>query len=88
MTAGSMRVSVDGDFAYGHGGTPFKKGVRPGPEVGGGLYPAITGGDCRIRYNLGGDLVHNPFRFSPPSAEFVSVAAGARRPGDSEVAFN
>lgn len=74
LDAGALHVSVDGDFSAGHGGTPFKKGVRPGPRVGSGMYPAVTGGNCRIRYNLGGDGVNRQFRFLPPSAEYVSVA--------------
>jgi hypothetical protein len=75
LDAGTMQVAVNGVASGRNNGTPFKKGVRPGPKVGSGLFPALTGGRCKVRYNMGNDLIGKPFRFSGPTAEYVAVAA-------------
>ena len=77
LDAGTMQVTVDGSFSGRNGGTPFKKGVHPGPKVGSGLFPAVTGGKCQIKCNLGNDLLRNPFRFSAPSTDYIALSISA-----------
>jgi hypothetical protein len=57
--AGALLVSVDGsDLA-----PLFPTGVAPGPAIGAGLYPAVSGSlGCRVRWNAG----RQPFRHAPP----------------------
>ena len=57
--AGALLVAVDGAAL-----TPlFPDGVKPGPTVGAGLFPAVSGmGGCRVLWNVG----HRPFRHGPP----------------------
>jgi hypothetical protein len=58
--AGALLVAVDGKDP-----TPlFPEGLKPGPAVGVGLFPALSGQDgCRVRVNLG--LL--AFRHAPPA---------------------
>jgi hypothetical protein len=50
VEAGALCVAVDGsDFK-----TLFREGVKPGHEVGAGLFPDLSGREgCRVAYNLG-----------------------------------
>jgi hypothetical protein len=51
----------------------FPDGLKPGPAVGTGLFPALSGClGCRVRFNLG----QCPFRHPPPEG-FVSCVAAA-----------
>jgi hypothetical protein len=70
--AGALLVSVDGSAPVPF----FPSGVAPGPAVGAGLYPAVSGGDgCRVRWNVGG-----PFRHPPPPGFLPFAAAGPGEP--------
>jgi hypothetical protein len=76
--AGALLVSVDGsDLA-----PLFPSDVAPGPAVGAGLYPAVSGSRCcRVRWNAG----RQPFRHPPPPG-FLPCAAAA--PGEPRVRFS
>jgi hypothetical protein len=58
--AGALLVAVDGADP-----TPlFPEGLKPGPAVGAGLFPALSGSEgCRVDVNLG----QRPFRHTPPA---------------------
>ena len=78
LDSGRMMVSVNGDFENPSGGIPFDSGPKPGPTVGRGLFPVLTGyHGCKVRCNLGNDLVNRPFSYLAPSSEYTSVAAAA-----------
>ncbi len=52
----------------------FPDGLKSGPAVGTGLFPALSGcGGCRVGFNLG----QRPFRHPPPSGFLSCVAAVA-----------
>ncbi len=58
--AGSLLVGVDGTSPL---APLFPDGVAPGPVIGAGLFPALSGKDgCRVRWNMG----QRPFRHAPP----------------------
>ncbi len=53
----------------------FPDSVAPGPVIGAGLFPALSGkGGCRVRWNLG----QRPFRHAPPPGllPFIDAALG------------
>jgi hypothetical protein len=60
LERGAMLVSVNGDFSAPNG-LAFSRGVRPGPAVGAELFPAFSGRNMRVAYNLGTDPVARPF---------------------------
>jgi hypothetical protein len=64
LECGEMLVSVNGDFSTPNGQV-FSKGVRPGPVAGEELFPAFSGRNIRISYNIGGDTAPLPLRFLP-----------------------
>jgi hypothetical protein len=58
-SSGSLLASVDGAAFQ----PLFPGGVAPGPVVGAGLFPAVSGiHGCRVRVNLGS----RPWRHAPP----------------------
>ncbi len=67
--AGALLAAADGeDFVL-----AFPDGLKPGPTVGTGLFPALSGClGCRVGFNLG----QRPFRHPPPEG-FVSCLAAA-----------
>ncbi len=68
---GALLVGIDGAALA----PLFSEGVEPGPAVGAGLFPALSGvGRCRVLCNLGCDLQRRPFRHEPP-AGFLPCAA-------------
>ncbi len=74
-TAGALLVSVDGSALA----PVFPSDVAPGPVVGAGLYPAVSGQEgCRVRWNVG----QHSFRHPPPPG-FLPCAAAA--PGEPRV---
>ena len=76
-TAGALLVSVDGSDLV----TLFPSGIAPGPAVGVGLFPAVSGKDgCRVRWNVRG-----PFRHPPPDGFRPFAAAAAGSPGKVRV---
>jgi hypothetical protein len=67
--AGALLVAVDGADPK----PLFPEGLRPGPAVGVGLFPALSGQDgCRVGVNLG----QRPFRHAPP-AGFLACSSAA-----------
>ncbi len=67
--AGALLVTVDGEALN----PVFTDGVAPGPVVGVGLFPALSGSDgCRVGWNLG----RRPFRHPPPPG-FLPCASTA-----------
>ena len=81
LDSGCMMVSVNGDFNNPSGGVPFQSGPKPGPSIGRGLFPVLTGyHGSKVRCNLGGDPVNRPFSYSAPSPEYISVAAAVAGP--------
>ena len=76
-TAGALLVSVDGSDPV----ALFPSGIAPGPAVGAGLFPAVSGQDgCRVRWNAAG-----PFRYPPPDGFRPFAAAAAGAPGKVRV---
>ena len=70
--AGALLVSVDGSALA----PLFSSGVAPGPAVGAGLYPAVSGEEgCRVRWNAQG-----PFRHAPPPGFLPCAAAATGEP--------
>ena len=67
-----------GDAAVAEWKVAFASGVRPGEAVGSGLYPAVSGRDAEVKYNLGHDVVNRPMRHSAPAGGYRSVAAAAQ----------
>ena len=67
---GSLAISVNGSFAPPFGEV-YSDGVRPGREVGGGLFPVFGGKDVTLGYNAGSDLELRPWRFAPPGVANV-----------------
>ena len=61
LDRGALVVSVNGDFAPPNG-VAFARGLRPGPSAGPALFPAFSGRDMVVSYNLGADLERRPFR--------------------------
>ena len=65
---GALLVAVDGAALA----PLFPDGVNPGPVVGAGLFPALSGwGGCRVAWNLG----QRPFRHPPPPGFLPCAAA-------------
>ncbi len=71
LDAGALLCTTGGPW------TPcFPSGLRPGPEVGAALLPAVScKGGARVRCNLGCDA-SRPLRHAPPSGEYRPFAAG------------
>jgi hypothetical protein len=58
--AGALLVAVDGADPK----PLFPEGLKAGPAVGAGLFPALSGSEgCRVDVNLG----QRPFRHTPPA---------------------
>ena len=75
LDLGCMVVSINGDFSNPAGGVAFESGLKPGPSIGKGLFPVVTGyHGCKVKCNLGNDLVNSPFLYAAPSPDYVSVA--------------
>jgi hypothetical protein len=74
LDRGSLSVSVSGSFAPPMG-EAFEQGVRAGPVAGAGISPAIGGRQVELRYNAGGDPAGRPFRFAPPSPDYLETPA-------------
>ncbi len=67
--AGALLAAVDGADPK----PLFPKGLKPGPAVGAGLFPALSGKrGCRVGVNLG----QLPFRHAPP-AGFLPCSSAA-----------
>jgi hypothetical protein len=67
--AGALLVAVDGADPT----QLFPEGLKAGPVVGAGLFPALSGkGGCRVGVNLG----QRPFRYAPP-AGFLACSSAA-----------
>jgi hypothetical protein len=60
LERGAMLVSVNGDFSAPNG-LAFSRGVQPGPAVGAEMFPAFSGRNMRVSYNMGTDPVTRPF---------------------------
>ena len=72
---GALLVAVDGAALA----PLFPDGVRPGPVVGAGLFPAVSGcGSCRVGWNLG----QLPFRHPPPPGFLPCTAAPEQVAGE------
>ena len=74
--AGAMRLT-GGDEPGGQPGvtwhTAFPSGLRPGPAVGGALFPCITGShEAVVQVNAGADPAR-PFKFGPQGADLRQV---------------
>jgi hypothetical protein len=76
LDAGTLLVSVDGaDWTV-----AFQAGCAPGPAVGAGLFPALSGRDgARVRCNWGGDSGRR-MRLEPPSGGYRVVGLLVGRP--------
>ncbi len=67
--AGALLVAVDGADPK----LLFPNGLKPGRDVGAGLFPALSGSQgCRVSFNLG----QRPFRHGPP-AGFLPCSSAA-----------
>ncbi len=64
LDSGTLLVSVDGaDWVV-----AFQTGCAPGPAVGAGLFPAVSGSrGARVRCNWGADA-GRPMRHGPPAS--------------------
>ena len=83
VVGGVLGIAADLDAGTlhcttGRGWTPsLNSDLRPGPAVGGALYPALdVSRDTAVRVNLGGDA-SRPFRHTPPTGEYKPFAAAA-----------
>jgi hypothetical protein len=65
--AGALLVAVNGAALA----PVFSEGLNPGPAVGAGLFPALSGKGCSVKYNLG----KRPFQHTPPSGLHPCAAA-------------
>ncbi len=66
--AGALLVAVDGADPK----PLFPEGLKAGPVVGAGLFPALSGKDgCRVGVNLG----QRPFRHAPPAGFLACSSA-------------
>jgi hypothetical protein len=72
LDAGTLLCTAGGAW------TPcFPSALRPGPAVGGALFPIVScWGGARVRDNLGGDA-SRPLRHAPPSGEYRPFADDA-----------
>jgi hypothetical protein len=61
LDSGALFVSVNGDFSPPNG-VAFARGLRPSAAAGPALFPAFSGKDATVSYNLGADLERRPFR--------------------------
>ena len=69
MEARTLSFSVNGSFEAPNG-IAFEAIVHHA----GGIFPAFTaGGGIQVQYNFG-DAGDEPFKFAPPSPDFVAVS--------------
>ncbi len=75
LATGEMLVSVNGDYSLPNG-VAFADGVRTNTVAGDGLFPAFSGRNVRLVYNLGKDPAVRPFRGAPWPNGAVHVIRG------------